>query len=463
MMTETVTSTLAPDSLTSPEFSSMIQQKNNNDDHHEEKKESETTTTTTATTTAPGSTAAAAIMYHGPLQCDMVFESMEECVGCLDNVGDQHTFEENLRDHAARQQQIALEHGLSQAEATLIRLQMIDTSTSTAEGMIQAAVENQLDNIFQNVCGGGGNGGDSLNGDNMTGDLCDGLVHPIDTTLPTSLPGNALVESRQCKSARSLVDAAATEEDNIIDENKVHGIVDGDVQECAICNDTSTNVMDGSGSGTSVSSSVRKPTFCRLPCCETYEDNDNFKVCTACMLVLTMATTDGTSRVGRCPRCRTWISIRTLHSTCANVDIQKLETSGECETCQQIKQPLVSEDPPICDACYLGKEVALSYECEECHNGQMINSTLYRSQLTSTSFGNEMWPCNSCQKSTHWKIQFDQLPFIPAGDVPEEWGDDFLELARTRVQKARQGIAKLDLLGRDETGKQTKDDGCVVM
>jgi hypothetical protein len=439
----------------------MIQRKKHDDDHDEEKKESETA----AASSAP----IKAVMQpnYGPIQCDMVFESMDECVGCLDGIDDQQTFEEHLRDHAARQQQIAVEHGLSQAEATLIRLQMIDATGQ--EGIIQAAVESQLENILHNVCGGGGGGGGSDPNDDttMSGDLCDGLLHPMDTTLPTSLPGNALVESRQCRSARSLVDAAATEDDNIMfidDENHVHGIVDGAVQECVICSDSSLSVMDSSGGSTSISLSARKPTFCRLPCCGTEEDDDdNFKVCTACMLVLTMATRDGASRVGRCPRCRTWISILTLHSTCADMDIQKLETPGQCEVCQQIKQPLVSEDPPICDACYLGKEVALGYECEECHNGQLINSTLYRSQLTSTSFGNEMWPCNSCHKSTHWKIQFDQLPLIPAGDVPEEWGDDFLELARTRVRRARQGIAKLDLLGRDETGKKTKDDGCVVM
>jgi hypothetical protein len=73
-----------------------------------------------------------------------------------------------------------------------------------------------------------------------------------------------------------------------------------------------------------------------------------------------------------------------------------------------------------------------------------------------------MSACNKCQKSTHWRLVSDQLPLIPAGDVPMEWEVDFLELARKRVQKARKGIAKLDLLGRDATG-QAEEEGCYIL
>lgn len=409
---------------------------NNSDDEKKEKKTSERIPI--------GGTAVTTL--HS-MQCDMVLESMDECVGCLDGVGEQHTFEESLRDQAARQRQIALDHGLSEAEATLIRLQLIGD-----EG-IRSAVENTLTSINPLVlCG---KNDDSIN------DLCDGVVSPIDTTLPTSLPGDSLVESRHGKIARSLVDvAAATEMDQEINASAVK---DG-VQECAICNDVSDRGdVSCRSTSTSQSSSARKPNFCHLPCCETEESDVNFKVCTACMLVLTVATNDGISRVGRCPRCRTWLSISTLHSTSAQMNIRKIESTGMCDTCMQIKDTLVSENPSICDACFLGREVPLIYECEECHQPQTIHSTMYRSQPTATSVCNEMWPCNTCQKSTHWTIRFEQLSLIPAGDIPEEWGDHFLELARARVQKARQGIAKLDLLGRDAQGQRSKDDGCVVM
>ncbi|KAL3908265.1 MAG: hypothetical protein SGILL_008547 [Bacillariaceae sp.] len=394
-------------------------------------------------------------------QCDVVFESMEDCVGCIDGVEEQHTFEESLRAQSARQRVIADEHGLSEAEATIIRLQMIDS----ANDGIQAAVENTLTSITTNpllFCGSGSLSHEDTGAKDI---LCEGVVNPVDTTLPTSLPGDALVESRQGKSSRSLVDVAETSE--TIHENIA--TADSNVQECAICNDSSSadDVSDQADMASlSVSSSAsqrRAPKFLRLSCCESDGGHDNFKVCTACMIVLTVATNDGSSRVGRCPRCRSWISVNTLHSTCAVMDVRKLEASGKCETCLQIKTPLISEDRALCDACFLGKEVPLLYECEECHQSQTIGSTMYRSQPTATSVGNEMWPCSTCQKSTHWTIAFDQLAHIPACDVPEEWGNDFLELARSKVQQTRQGIAKLDLLGRDAGGNQTQDDACVMM
>jgi hypothetical protein len=378
-------------------------------------------------------------------QCDMVLESMDECVGCLDGIGEQQTFEEQLKDHAACQRQIAMEHGLSEAEATLIRLQMI------GDVGIRSAVKKTLTSINPlTLCG---------QPDNSFSDLCDGLVSPMDTTLPTTVSGNSLVESRRGKSGRSLVDEA-------VEVEGAHEMkkIDTNVQECAICNDASDRSdLSFRPSSRSPSFSARNPTFCRLPCCETEALNGNFKVCTACMLVLTVSTKDGISRVGRCPRCRTWLSLSTLHSTLAQFDIRILRLSGKCETCLQIKGSLIVDNPAICDACFLGREVPLIYECEECQQSQKIQSIMYRSQPTATSFGNEMWPCNTCHKSTHWKIRFEQLSSIPAGDIPEEWGEYSLVLARLKVQKARKGLAKLDLLGRDAHGNRSEDDGCAVM
>ncbi|KAL3923849.1 MAG: hypothetical protein SGILL_001408 [Bacillariaceae sp.] len=412
-----------------------------------EKKESDETIDSNVIT-------ATTMMPLHPVQCDMVFESMDECVGCLDGVGEQHTFEECMKVQAARQREIAVEHGLSEAEATLIRLQMIDD----ANDGIRTAVESTLTNITTNPLLLCGSGNISNEDDSTISQLCEGVVNPIDTTVPTSLPIEVLDDSLQGgHSTRSLVDAAA--ETETIHEN--FATLDASVRECAICNDSSGGADNGDLSSRSVSSSasLRKPTFCRFPCCEVSDYSENCNVCTACMLVLTVATKDGVSRVGRCPRCRSWISVNTLHSTSAVMDVSKLEASGKCETCLQMKQPLISENPSICDACFLGKEVPLDYECEECHQYQTIESTMYRSQPTATSVGNEMWPCNTCQKSTHWKIQFEQLSLIPGGDFPEEWGNDFLELARRRVQKTRQGIARLDVA----EGTPTKNDGCVVM
>jgi hypothetical protein len=41
----------------------------------------------------------------------------------------QHPFEEDLRQQAVQQREIAAEHGLSEAEAAMIRLHMLDGET----------------------------------------------------------------------------------------------------------------------------------------------------------------------------------------------------------------------------------------------------------------------------------------------------------------------------------------------
>ncbi|VEU36837.1 unnamed protein product [Pseudo-nitzschia multistriata] len=432
----------------------------------------------------------------GPCTSDIVLESMEEYVGCIENVDQQHLFEEGLLQQAARQRKIAMEHGLSEAEAALIRLQMTTLSKgvlaggSDADG-IRSTIENtlsakiastQLNDILEQVCGAGDplrtaqSHGSSCNitmKRPLSVDFCDGVVLPMDTTLPTSLPGNALVASRQRKSARSLVDIAA-EDDAYQEEKEDYLTIDeGAIYECAICNDSCSPDVPSRSSN---DLHTRKPIFCRMPCCQPIGDfpndepqggkHDNFKVCTACMPVLTVATKDGTSRVGRCPRCREWVSLLTLHSTSASTVVRKLGSSGKCETCQQVKWPLVVDEPATCDACFLAQETSpLIYECEDCHQPQPVQSTLYRSQRCPKTFGRDSFPCNKCERSTHWRLLSDQLPLIPANDIPECWGDELcLELARTRVQIARQGIAKLDFPGRNAMVELAKNEaGCSIM
>jgi len=225
---------------------------------------------------------------------------------------------------------------------------------------------------------------------------------------------------------------------------------------CVVCSDEDSSRKPGS----------QKPTtLCRLPCCEAAGEGEeehmaSLHVCIACMLVLTSATSDGASRVGRCLRCRSWLSIETRHSPNVVTSIRKLD-GGQCDGCMQTKETLVEQDPPTCDACFVGKTVSLKYECEECHQMQSIGQPLYRCQPNSASFGNEMWPCNQCQKSSHWRIGADQVLLIPANDIPSDWGDDFLKVARERVQMAHRGIAKLDLHGRDADGRMKEE--CIIL
>jgi hypothetical protein len=61
--------------------------------------------------------------------CDVVLDSIDTCVGCVEGVDMQHRFEEGLRQQAVQQREIAAEHGLSEAEAAMIRLHMLDGET----------------------------------------------------------------------------------------------------------------------------------------------------------------------------------------------------------------------------------------------------------------------------------------------------------------------------------------------
>jgi hypothetical protein len=38
----------------------------------------------------------------------------------------------------------------------------------------------------------------------------------------------------------------------------------------------------------------------------------------------------------------------------------------------------------------------------------------------------------------------NRFRLIPAGDAPEQWGDNYLECARVRVMEARRGIVERD-------------------
>ena len=394
-------------------------------------------------------------IHQSASECEtMLLEAtVDDCVGCMDGVDVQTNFEaQQTQPLEDVQRQIAIQHGLSEAEAALIRFQIIGAAAAagsapggtTTNPSIQSSKKTASTALMPrfdamlNVCG---------NDDSVSESLCEGVVLPIDTTLPTSLP----------MGRRSLVDVieptittpggpSNTKTEDGAPKTQNATVTTG--PECVICDASAS--MDGRTSGTTAL--VGMPTFCKLPCCESSlssssggSSNDGgqsiVNVCTACILVLTVATKDGKSRIGRCPRCRTWISATTLHSTRTELEVEKLDmTPGTCQSCQLFKSPIVEDG--TCDACFLGKHAPLMYECEECHNSQEIDHALYRCQTTPQSFGNEMSPCSSCQKSTHWRLVYDNLPSIPANDVPEEWGDDtFLELARAKVQKARRGIA----------------------
>lgn len=143
-----------------------------------------------------------------------------------------------------------------------------------------------------------------------------------------------------------------------------------------------------------------KGSFAQMPCCQM-EPN----ICPACVILLCSPTSDGSSRVGRCPRCCEWLTVSMLDSS---VTIEIVKTEGQCEVCNQTKSYLV-ESGKVCDACFLGKRRALAYECKECHGHQRIPHPMYRYQPSVDTFGDVSWACQlECQKFTNWKILPDQ-------------------------------------------------------
>lgn len=378
---------------------------------------------------------------------DGCVDGVEGFVGCVEGVDRQHRFEESLSRQAKASKKIAAEHGLSEAEATVIRLQMMADSASDP---ISKAVESTLPelDVINNICG-------NEDGTLVDEQTCGGVVSPRDTTLPTSQPVNA-----GGKSARSLVDVEDDGYNECVATNSIEEDDNSSEEYCAICSDKKpSNSTDGSGGHKSPTTTTTS--LCRLPCCDSSKDGTN--VCNACMLVLTVATSDGSSRIGRCLRCRSWLSIKTLHSPTkvGSATIRKIDTSGTCQSCETSVNTLVEENPkPICDSCFLAR-FPLNYECQDCHQYQSIGQPIYRSQQTANSYGTEMWVCTNCEKSSYWRIGQDQLPKIAANDVPLVWGDCNLNLAKERVQTARKGIAKLDLRGRDASG-QMREECCIL-
>eukprot|EP00521_Asterionellopsis_glacialis_P016340 CAMPEP_0195300964 /NCGR_PEP_ID=MMETSP0707-20130614/28500_1 /TAXON_ID=33640 /ORGANISM="Asterionellopsis glacialis, Strain CCMP134" /LENGTH=322 /DNA_ID=CAMNT_0040363793 /DNA_START=176 /DNA_END=1144 /DNA_ORIENTATION=- len=239
---------------------------------------------------------------------------------------------------------------------------------------------------------------------------------------------------------------------------------------CAIC-------FDEAG-GTTPESLHSTVTFCHLPCCGSNgrEETSTTKICTACILLLTSPTNASstvsgitpttnyseenddddddddlkkpspplTRRIGRCPRCRHWIAVSS--DTLGIVTrIEAIHHAGKCKICNQEKEFLVQQNKKeqVCDACFLGRRRPLIYECEQCHATQRIPHPMYRYQPSLQEFGKNSWACQGlCQNFTMWRILPQQAKYIPPGDTPESWCDDYLEVARERVREARRGIAR---------------------
>ena len=174
--------------------------------------------------------------------------------------------------------------------------------------------------------------------------------------------------------------------------------------------------------------------FVALPCC--HRDDSTMKFCKHCIEILC----NSNSGFGRCPSCRTFISI---HS---DGNIISHENIGECVLCRQ-ERAIVQNN--CCDTCLYGRRFILSYECDRCHRVQRIPHPMWRYQPTPDTFGTETWACHQgCSDYTHWKVVASDLSRVPLEDVPEPWGrrEEFFE----RIREIRRNEMNRDNEGRDE-------------
>lgn len=390
-----------------------------------------------------------------------VLESMDSFVGCVEGVEVQRVFEESLdRDDYAHSLLLfhnqhpnlftSVEQEPAKVPAMEQKLEPKKGRNSTAAVPSASLAHTNIADIdILNLCGS--------DDDNMAEQFhVSSPFNPNESPNPNSTHSIARLSlGKESSSSDSETSFHSAVQDSRSSSEKN---TDPSATQCAICFD-------------------EQVTFARLPCCGHAEATSTCKICTACLLLLTDSTSDGSSRVGRCPRCRSWIVISTpsigspmpspsasvTSSILDNLEIRAVTSAGKCTICNQVKDHLVDSEAAVCDACFLGRRRPLLYECQQCHRIQGIPHPMYRYQAQPDVFGNVTWACHGpCQAFTYWRIGLSQLTSIPVGDAPQGWGDDYLMRARNRVQAARQHLRSPVL---DSNVPQAQDDnsGCVIL
>jgi len=168
-----------------------------------------------------------------------------------------------------------------------------------------------------------------------------------------------------------------------------------------------------------------------LPC-HVAPAGSTMQYCVRCIQIICETSPGG---VGRCPTCRAFLK---------KADGSTFEVSDRVETCTLCQQPrtIIGDirGHPVCDACMLGNQNPLRYECQRCGRNQRIPHPMYRYQATPEEFGNDSWAChNACGDFTHWRVLAADVALVPDADAPEGWGrrEEWLERIRQQRQEER--------------------------
>jgi hypothetical protein len=145
----------------------------------------------------------------------------------------------------------------------------------------------------------------------------------------------------------------------------------------------------------------------------------------------------GPGGVGRCPNCRSYVK-----KADGGGGFEVADQVDTCSLCNQVRV-IVAEDGRLkmCDACTLGRQHPLLYECEGCGRFQRIPHPMWRYQERGpNAFGTVTWACHvRCQAQTHWRVAPNDAARVPAFDCPEGWGRRDEWLAAVREQRRRGG------------------------
>ena len=181
---------------------------------------------------------------------------------------------------------------------------------------------------------------------------------------------------------------------------------------------------------------LEETSLAALPCCDnatTTESTTRF-----CLECLRMHCEHG-GGVARCPRCRAWISVE-------DDEVVAHDGTGRCSICMQEPRVLVARgrapdggSVAICDACWLGNQIALRYQCQQCGGVQRIPHPMWRYQTEGPdAFGHTPWACHvRCGTYTRWRVVPEDVARVPHGDAPESWGVDIVRQIRERQRRQR--------------------------